>query len=113
MKKFTKIMSVLMVLAMVLGMAACGAKTDSTATTAAPAETTAAPTETTAAPVEAVEVPGADATDDELYDYVLGDYYEAYMKALDSMDMSERYALEAIAEAKLLQIGRASCRERV
>lgn len=103
MKKFTKIMSVLMVLAMVLGMAACGAKTDSTATTAAPAETTAAPTETTAAPVEAVEVPGADATDDELYDYVLGDYYEAYMKALDSMDMSERYALEAIAEAKLLQ----------
>ena len=66
MKKFTKIMSVLMVLAMVLGMAACGAKTDSTATTAAPAETTAAPTETTAAPVEAVEVPGADATDDEI-----------------------------------------------
>ncbi len=103
MKKFTKIMSALLALVMVLSLVACGsAKPAETTAPAAPAETTAAATEPAAA-VEAPEVPGPDATDDELYDYVLSDYYEAYSKALECMDMSERYALEAIAEAKLLQ----------
>lgn len=103
MKKFTRMMSALLALVMVLSMAACGGSaTTETTAPAAPAETTAAVTETAAA-VEAPEVPGPDATDEELYDYILGDYYEAYMKALECMDMSERYALEAIAEAKLLQ----------
>lgn len=103
MKKFTRMMSALLALVMVLSMAACGGSaTTETTAPAAPAETTAAVTETAAA-VEAPEVPGPDATDEELYDYILGDYYEAYTKALECMDMSERYALEAIAEAKLLQ----------
>lgn len=103
MKKFTKIMSALLALVMVLSLVACGsAKPAETTAPATPAETTAAATEPAAA-VEAPEVPGPDATDDELYDYVLSDYYEAYSKALECMDMSERYALEAIAEAKLLQ----------
>lgn len=96
-----KTLALMLAVLMVAGIfAGCG-------NNATPAETTApvapAVTETSEPAVEAPEVPGPDATDDELYDYVLGDYYEAYSKALESMDMSERYALEAIAEAKLLQ----------
>jgi len=103
MKKFTRLMSALLALVMVLSMAACGGNASAETTAPAAPAATEAPAETTAAAVEAPEVPGADATDEELYDYILSDYYEAYSKALECMDMSERYALEAIAEAKLLQ----------
>lgn len=44
-------------------------------------------------------------TDEDYYNAVLGGYYEAYQKALESQDVSERFALEAIAEAKLLESG--------
>ncbi|MCR5664584.1 MAG: peptide ABC transporter substrate-binding protein [Oscillospiraceae bacterium] len=37
-----------------------------------------------------------------VYNGILGEYYEYYEKALAANDVSERYALEAIAEAKLL-----------
>ncbi len=38
-----------------------------------------------------------------LYDKVLGDFYSSYYDALQATDVNERYALMAIAEAKLLQ----------
>ena len=38
-----------------------------------------------------------------LYDEVLGEFYEAYQKAFDAANNSERYALMAIAEAKLME----------
>ncbi|MBP3199252.1 MAG: peptide ABC transporter substrate-binding protein [Butyrivibrio sp.] len=41
----------------------------------------------------------------DLYNKVLGEYYEEYQKALEAETLSERYALEAIAEAKLLESG--------
>ena len=41
----------------------------------------------------------------DLYNKVLGEYYEEYQKALEAETLSERYALEAIAEPKLLESG--------
>lgn len=41
----------------------------------------------------------------EIYDANLGDYYDAYQLALQASDTDTRYALMAIAEAKLLQTG--------
>lgn len=97
-----KTLALMLAVLMVAGIfAGCGNNaTPAETTVAAAPNTTEAPVETQA---EASEVPGPDATDEELYEYVLGDFYELYNKALESMDMSERYALEAIAEAKLLQ----------
>ncbi|MBQ7642515.1 MAG: peptide ABC transporter substrate-binding protein [Clostridia bacterium] len=40
-----------------------------------------------------------------MYDYVLGDFAEAYAKAFQVESLSERYALMALAEAKLLETG--------
>ena len=40
-----------------------------------------------------------------LYNRALGEYYETYQKALEATSLSERYALQAVAEAKLLESG--------
>jgi len=42
---------------------------------------------------------------DELYEVALGEYYDYYLAAQDATSVSERYALQAIAEAKLLESG--------
>ena len=41
----------------------------------------------------------------ELYNKILGDFYSAYQKALEAENVSERYALMAVAEAKMLESG--------
>lgn len=76
-------------------------------------------TEETTAP-DASEAPAAsDATGEDvdisameydeassyLYDMVLGDFYDTYMEALDQEDQSMRFAMMAVAEAKLLESG--------
>ena len=43
---------------------------------------------------------GYDDTSKEVYDAALGDFYEAYQKVDDASSLSERYALDALAEAK-------------
>ena len=103
MKKFNKIVSLLLALVMVLSLAACGGKT-TTPSTAAPVATT----EATAA-AEYVD-PYADIRDDydalseAIYNDVLGDFIAAYDAGKAVTDnVSERYALMAIAEAKLLE----------
>ena len=103
MKKFNKIVSLLLALVMVLSLAACGGKT-TTPSTAAPVATT----EATAA-AEYVD-PYADIRDDydalseAIYNDVLGDFITAYDAGKAVTDnVSERYALMAIAEAKLLE----------
>lgn len=99
-----KLLALLLVAAMVLSFAACAGKTNP-------------PEETTAAPVEATDpvVTGelADPYEgkthaeisDDLYAKVLGDFDEVYAKALAAESISERFALMAIAEAKLLESG--------
>ena len=103
MKKFNKIVSLLLALVMVLGLAACGKTTTEPAGTNAPAATT------EAAAVEYVD-PYADLRDDydalseAIYNDVLGDFITAYEAGREVTDnVSERYALMAIAEAKLLE----------
>ena len=52
----------------------------------------------------AAQYPALEEMDDQqLYDENLGEFYDMYMTALECMDVDERYALEALAEAKLLQ----------
>ena len=106
-----KILALVLALAMVLSMVACGAKEEAAApaaTDAAPAATEAAPEAET--PAEYVD-PFAEYADDydalsqAVYDEVLGEFYEYYMAAQEATDTAERYALMAIAEAKMLSAG--------
>ena len=103
-----KILCLVLALAMVLSMVACGAKEE----TAAPAATEAAPAATEAAAEEAGYVdPFAEYADDydalsqAVYDEVLGEFYTYYEAAQAATDTAERYALMAIAEAKMLGAG--------
>ena len=101
MKKFTKIMSLVLALVMMLSLAACGGSGDNTETN---------PTEPGNEAVEYV-YPYADLLDnyDELssaiYADVLGEFQSTYEKAYEAETVSERYALMALAEAKLLESG--------
>ena len=99
MKRF---LAILLAVVMIFSLAACGQQ-------AAPSE----PVETvveepvdpdTLPAVETWEYDTAKYYDDSavVYEGVLGEYYEYYQKALAATNVSERYALEAIAEAKLL-----------
>ena len=102
-----KILAMLLVVAMVLSMAACGSKT-----TPSTEATTPVATEATAAG-ETVEYvyPYADLLDnyDELstaiYEDVLGEFLSTYESAYEAETISERFALMAVAEAKLLESG--------
>ena len=107
MKKFNKIVSLLLALVMVLGLAACGGKT----TTETPSTTAPAAPAETEAPVAAEYVdPYADVRDDydalseAIYNDVLGEFMAAYDAAKENATtVSERYALMAVAEAKLME----------
>ena len=106
MKKFNKFLSLMLVLAMVLSMAACGGKP------AAPAETQAPAAAETEAAAPAVYVdPFADVADDydelsqAVYDHVLGEFYTYYMEAQEESSTAMRYTKMAIAEAKMLAAG--------
>ena len=106
MKKFNKFLSLLLVLAMVLSMAACGGKAEP----AAPAATEAPAAAATEAPAGYVD-PFADVADDydelsqAVYDHVLGEFYDYYMEAQGETSTAMRYAKMAIAEAKMLGAG--------
>ena len=107
MKKVSKILALLLAVALVAAsISACEPKQ--------PVETTAAPAETTAAPVEndddklAAEVYGNsyspenwEAESTELYETILADFLADYAKVKDAKSLSERYALQAIAEATM------------
>ena len=114
-----KILALLLALCMIFALAACGEQAAAPAKEEAPAAEPAAEepaAEEPAAEEPAAEDPGAalaaeaweyDPTNyyDEsatVYDSILGEYYEYYQQALATSNVSERYALEAIAEAKLL-----------
>ena len=74
-------------------------------------ETTEETTETEEVTEELLEVLEASSDNDEgIYMQALGEFYETYQASLDtSLSVSERYAMMAIAEAKLTESGVASC----
>ncbi len=86
MKKMTKALCLVLAAVMMLVIfASCGKKED---------------------PVykEVVEAPTL-GTDQEIWDEVFADFNTAYAAALEAKSISERYALMAVAEAKLLEAG--------
>ena len=102
MKKF---LAMLLALIMVLSMAACGAKTETPAPAPAPApvvDATEAPAEP-AAEEEEFDFEAYTALSEEIYEANLGEFYALFEAAKAAESVSERYALMAIAEAKLME----------
>ena len=107
-----KIFALLLALCLVVSLFAGCAKT----TEEAESETTPVESEATSVDSEAEAWEGLDwdaiaemdydDASDAIYDYALGEYYEYYTKAKEeTANMSKRYALMAIAEAKMLEAG--------
>ena len=99
-----KILAMLLAVAVVLSMVACG----STTTPSTEAATSAATTP--AAEGESVEyvspyagIEDYDELSEAIYYDVLGEFYEAYTAANEYETLSERYAKQAVAEAKLME----------
>ena len=101
-----KLLCLLLALVMLLSLAACGG---GNAPPADPAQTPAGDTQTPpegdgdAAPAEVTDYREMTRDDDEIYEMVFGDFYDAYMTAKDCQELSQRYALMGIAEAKMLE----------
>ena len=107
-----KILALVLALAMALSMLACGAKEEAAPENAPIVAPEAAPEATPEAEAAGEYVdPYADVREDydalseAIYMDVLGEFYEALQTAKASTDTDERYALMAIAEAKLLEAG--------
>ncbi len=87
MKHFAKILSLVLALSML-----CSVALGEGAQLAAEAQTE-------------VDMEAYEAASTEIYDAVLGEFYQEYLASKEAEDVSERYALMAIAEAKLLGSG--------
>ena len=108
-----KLVSMLLVAAMTASLCACnGTTNESTADSsdASQASSSATVTESSEGGQEAVVTPSiawADMEYDEasayVYDAALGEFYDIYQKAASAKSDSESYALQALAEAKLLE----------
>lgn len=94
MKKFVRIIALLLAVMMVsVSLIACGDDNNETTTTS-----------TTGVDKPVIYDPST-LTDEQIYDAVLGEYYDAYAQAKEAKTVSERFALMAIAEAKMLEAG--------
>lgn len=92
-----KAVSLLLVLAMTVSMTACGGNSD-TNTDSNTVESTESGTES-----GSTAAGNYDEVSAEIYQAQLGEFYDAYMKADEAATVSERFALQAIAEAKLME----------
>ena len=88
-KKTMRLLTLIMALAMVFSLAACGQKDEK-------AQPAAEKTDWHQSEGDYY------ATSEKIYNSILGEYDKYYQQALATDNVSERYALEAIAEAKLL-----------
>ena len=107
-----KIFALLLALCMVVSLfAGCNSNEEAESETT-PVESESTPVESESEAVyEAIDWEAIDAMDyddasDAVYDWNLGEFYEYYTKAKEeTANMSKRYALMAIAEAKMLEAG--------
>ena len=113
MKKFTKLMALLLVLTMMLSLVACAGNEKPVETTA-PATTEPAPTEEATEPADvyagpdwaAIDAMDYDEASDAIYEWNLGEFNAAYQDAKSEIaDLDLRLAKMAIAEAKLMESG--------
>ena len=103
-----KLLCLLLAVAMLLSMAACGGGNAEPEVEVASAEAASSAAETADAASGLVGVRSAedyDAVSAELYEAALGEFYAAYQTASACTENNERYALMALAEAKLLESG--------
>ena len=108
-----KLLALLLALAMVMSLAACGGNAPAAPTTAteAPAATTPAGTDTpdeayTGLDWAAIDAMDVDEASDTIYDWNLGEFNEVYQDAKSEVvDLDLRMAKMAIAEAKLMESG--------
>ncbi len=108
-----KLLALLLALAMVMSLAACGGNAPAATTTAteAPAATTPAGTDTpdeayTGLDWAAIDAMDVDEASDTIYDWNLGEFNEVYQNAKSEVvDLDLRMAKMAIAEAKLMESG--------
>ena len=105
--KMKKLIAMLLAVVMVLSMAACGG--EKAPETQAPNQPeTQAPTQAPEGPV-VYEDPYAeyaedyDALSSAIYEDILGEFYAAYEASKEATNVSERWALMAVAEAKLME----------
>ena len=102
MKTLSRILCVLLVACMSVSLFACGPTNPNNPSDSTDPANTKDPSETTD--------PGEDidpytVASKEIYNAQLGEFYDAYMKAKQETNLSKKFALMAIAEAKLLESG--------
>jgi len=109
-KRFQSLIALTLCAAMLFAATACTRRTstvtDAGAAASASADTSAAPAETSQTESQPAETSFTVSDDDEeIYMNNLGNFYDAYEEAVASDNVSESYALLAIAEAKALESG--------
>lgn len=96
-----KIVSVVLAMCTCFSLVACGGSNSGADTQDVDSTQ---PQETQGSAEEGLVMPdGYDETSSTIYNEALGEFYSAYQTALATTNVSERYALEAIAEAKLME----------
>lgn len=92
-----RMIAILLTVATLLSLAACGSKPDQNA------ENSAAPTGSAPVGTENEPAFSVSADDETIYMNNFGEFYDAYQLAMEAETVSERHALLAVAEAKALE----------
>lgn len=103
-----KFLSLVLALVMLLSLVACGNKNEPATDPVDPPpveDDTPDTPDTPDEPTEVVNYTELPTDDNEVYDMVFGEFYEAYMAAKEEADPAKHLGLMAIAEAKMLEAG--------
>ena len=106
MKKFARILCLLLAMIMVFGLVACGGGSEtSESQSQTQGSESSSDSSSDSSSVGGEELDPYDQASWDIYNTVLGDFYTAYQAAKAATNDSERYAKMAIAEAKLMEAG--------
>ena len=106
MKKFARILCLLLAMIMVFGLVACGGGSQtSESQSQTQGSESSSDSSSDSSSVGGEEMDPYDVASWDIYNTVLGDFYTAYQAAKAATNDSERYAKMAIAEAKLMEAG--------
>ena len=105
MKKFARILCLLLAMIMVFGLVACGGGSQTSESQSESASQSGSESSSDSSSESGEEMDPYDQASWDIYNTVLGDFYTAYQAAKAATNDSERYAKMAIAEAKLMEAG--------